>query len=120
MLYLIRGVPGSGKTTKAKELLQQRSIDVYFEADMYFGEPYQFESSKLPKAHEWCLAKTKEALELGYNVAVSNTFIKVWELKKYMQLGFPFGIIECKGNYVNTHGVPAAKVNLMKSNYEEL
>lgn len=123
MLYLIRGWPGSGKTTKAKELLQVGKVDVYYEADMFFESPvlgYTFDASKLWQAHAWCVRKTREALEQGLNVAVSNTFIKLWELQQYIDLGFPYEIIECRGVYHNTHGVPVEKVISMRAKYEDL
>ncbi len=122
MLYLIRGWPGSGKSTKAKELLTEGLIDVYFEADMYFESSklgYVFDPKLIPQAHAWCLRKTKEALSQGKNVAVSNTFIKLWEAQKYMDLGFPYEIIECSGLYQNTHNVPVDKVVSMRASYEE-
>jgi len=122
MLYLIRGWPGSGKTTLAKELLAQGKVDVYYEADMYFESTilgYIFEPSKLPQAHAWCLRKTREALEAGLNVAVSNTFTRLWEIFPYCELGYPYEIIKCEGVYMNTHGVPIDKVIQMKARFEE-
>ena len=54
-LILIRGLPGSGKTTLAKQLLTDFQAK-HFEADMYFenhaGE-YHFNPMQLPQAHEW-------------------------------------------------------------------
>jgi adenylate kinase family enzyme len=123
MLYLIRGWPGSGKTTTAKEMLSYGTIDVYYEADMYFDGPvlgYVFDPTKLGQAHAWCLRKTKEALEAGKNVAVSNTFTRLWELQKYIDLGFPYEIIECQGTFKNVHGVPLEKVLAMRARFEEI
>ncbi len=123
MLYLIRGWPGSGKTTLAKELLAEGKADVHYEADMYFEGStlgYVFDPKLLPQAHAWCLRKTKEALDLGKNVVVSNTFIKVWELKKYIDLGLPTEIRVCRGLFVNVHGVPIDKVISMRAKFEEL
>ncbi len=123
MLYLIRGVPGSGKSTKARELLEQGLATVHLEADMYFEDEegnYKFEPTKIGRAHSWCLYLTRKHLEEGHNVVVSNTFIKRWELAKYVALGFPYEIIECKGSYESVHGVPAEVVARMKANYQEL
>jgi len=56
-LLLIRGLPGSGKTTMAKEY--EKSGYVHCEADQYFevdGE-YRFEGSKLRAAHDDCLRR---------------------------------------------------------------
>ena len=51
VLFIVRGLPGSGKTTLAKSL-----GSVHFEADMYFmeGNEYKFDITKIKKAHEWC------------------------------------------------------------------
>lgn len=123
MLYLIRGWPGSGKTTLAKEFLKQGKADVHYEADMYFEGKvlgYVFDPAKLPQAHEWCLRKTKEALSMNMNVVVSNTFTRLWELQKYIDLGHAYEILECKGLFKNVHGVPPEKVLAMRARFEEI
>ncbi len=121
-LYIIRGWPGSGKTTKAKELLAQGLADFHYEADMYFEHngSYTFIPSQIRKAHEWCFNSVKHWLDAEYNVVVSNTFIKAWEFEKYIALGFPYEIIECDGNFQNTHAVPEDVVTRMKNTYEKV
>ena len=57
-LYLLRGIPGAGKSTLAKQL-----GDSHFETDGFFmvdGE-YKFDPTKLRKAHEWCQSQVELA-----------------------------------------------------------
>jgi predicted kinase len=122
-LVLVRGISGSGKSTYAKSL----DIQNHFEADMYFYDlegNYNFDSSKLKQAHEWCKKKTREVLEHGVDVVVSNTFIRKWEIQPYIdlanELGIPYEVVEMKTYYGNIHGVPEEKIVQMKENWEEL
>jgi predicted kinase len=123
-MTLIRGVPGSGKTTKALEILEKEQNTDHWEADMFFerdGE-YKFNPRLLGKAHAWCQKKTKESLKAGRNVIVANTFIKKWELEPYLLLAVDYNAdvnyITCTGNYKNIHGVPEDKVESMRNNLE--
>ncbi|MDF5393465.1 AAA family ATPase, partial [Vibrio parahaemolyticus] len=71
-LILIRGLPGSGKTTLAKQLAIELGAK-HFEADMYFENDegdYHFEPVQLPQAHEWCFQQTRKWLNKGRVVIV--------------------------------------------------
>ena len=81
-VVIIRGLPGSGKSTLAKSMVDY----LHFEADMYLeinGE-YVYDASKIKQAHDWCVASAKNALEKGANVVISNTFVKLWEIQRYI------------------------------------
>lgn len=125
-LYLIRGAPGSGKTTRAKKMLESQAIDVYFEADMYFTDPYTseyyFDRTKIKEAHLECQSSTDFAMSEGLNVAVANTFTKRWETQPYYELarkhGYSIREIVCDGRYPNVHGVPEEIVQRMRDNFE--
>lgn len=125
MLYIIRGIPGSGKSTLAREMLAENAIDVYYEADMYFEQEgeYKYDKSKIQKAHKWCLYNTCLALELGYKVAVANTFTRKWEYKFYVDyaklLSIPYVVIICKGEFTSIHNVPKATVDKMRERFEK-
>ena len=123
-LILIRGIPGSGKTTLAKSFARALNF-CHYEADQYFlsgqGE-YVFEPKYLELAHRRCFLNTKEALEAGHSVIVSNTFTRKWEMEPYKNLAASLGVqvsvLICNNEFQNIHGVPEAKVQQMKERFE--
>ena len=117
-VVIIRGLPGSGKSTLAKSMVDY----LHFEADMYLeinGE-YVYDASKIKQAHDWCVDSAKNALEKGANVVISNTFVKLWEIQRYIELGFPYKILELQGKWPNIHGVPIEMIDIMASRWEKL
>lgn len=127
MLVLIRGLPGSGKTTLAKKIKQADGF-VHLEADMYFtdenDEGYQFDASQLGAAHLWCQKQTQLNLKQGRSVVVSNTFTQVWEIKPYQrmaqQCSIELHIYECEGQFTNVHNVPLDKIEAMRKRWDVL
>lgn len=117
-LILIRGLSGSGKSTMARQM----HGFAHFEADMFLhvDGKYVYDATKVRAAHDWCVASAKQRLEDGESVVVSNTFAKSWELKRYVDLGFPFEIIEATGKWPNTHGVPEQAIAAMAARWEPL
>jgi len=120
-LILVRGIPGSGKSTFAKLICNQHvEADMFFELD---GE-YKFDPSKLKQAHEWCKNKAEGWMKNGYNVAVSNTFSQDWEMQPYFELAKKYGymvhslIKENRHEGKNVHNVPEEKLEQMKNRFE--
>lgn len=121
-LVIIRGLPGSGKSTMAKAI-----GCAHFEADMFFvnanGE-YKFKKEMLPHAHDWCHKMVQLSLDRGVSVVVSNTFTTFGEMGKYLQLcvssNIPAVIMEAKDEFRNTHGVPAEVIEKMKARWEPI
>lgn len=120
-LFLLRGLPGSGKTTLGNTIAQH-----CFAADDYFmvdGE-YCFDASKLKTAHEFCQSRTRMHMELGVDVAVSNTFTQTWEMKPYFDMAEEFGytvhslIVENRHGGVNVHGVPEEAIKKMRNRFD--
>lgn len=122
-IILIRGLPGSGKTTMAKEYAAQGYV--HCEADHYFERDgaYKFDGSKLGAAHDDCLRRTIEALEQGRSVVVANTFSRRWEIEPYLRAakrrGVPARIVEAKGTWQNVHGVSEETIERMRARWEE-
>jgi len=123
-LYIFRGIPGTGKSTKAKELAHKLNI-LHVEADMYFSRngQYQFDHTKLNAAHSWCLNATKRELKKGHSVVVSNTFTKYWELENYLVSAFELNakviVVQCRTEYGNIHGVSDLKMAIMRNRFED-
>lgn len=126
-LYLIRGVPGSGKSSLANELYEFRMVDYHFEADDYFfhyatGE-YAFDPSKLGQAHQNCQQNARDHLCAGFDVAVSNTSTTEKEVQVYEQIAKETGskfvsiVVESRHDGKNLHGVPEEKVQAMKNRF---
>ena len=122
-LYLLRGVPGAGKSTLANQL-----GGVNFEADRYFmdeNSEYKFDATKLKDAHNWCRHSVMDAMKAGEPVVVvSNTFTQEWEMEAYYQLAEELGyrvfslIVENRHGGKNTHGVPEDKIQQMKDRFQ--
>jgi len=123
ILYIVRGTPGSGKSTFAKTL-----GGIHYEADMFFIDPttgeYKFDGSKIKLAHSWCMIQTQKAMVDGEpKIVVSNTFTQEWEMETYFKLAEENGykvftiIVENRHGNTNEHNVPEDKIEQMKNRF---
>ena len=124
-LYLIRGLPGSGKSTFAYELA--KSLDIYsFEADMSFYDDfgkYNFDPSRLHLAHKWCQERVENTLFHGMSVVVSDTSTTEKEVTAYHDIAKRYGakfvsmIVENRHGNVSIHDVPEASIDKMRQRF---
>jgi predicted kinase len=133
-LFLVRGIPGSGKSTFAKHIWNEYAV---CEADKFFhnketGE-YNFDASRLKEAHEWCRNEVETRMkdhqvnpQYYPEIVVSNTFTQEWEMQAYIDLAKKYGyqvttlIVENRHGGVNIHGVPDDTLEKMKKRFEIL
>ena len=121
-LVIIRGIPGAGKSTYAREAYPTHTN---FEADTYFIQQdgtYSFDPRQLPAAHNWCYRQALRSLKRGQNVVVSNTFTQPWEVTRYIEMvetlpQLSIKVITLTSEYDNVHGVPPEKVAIMKNRF---
>lgn len=141
-LIIMRGICGSGKSTKAKEIAKDCGA-IICSSDGFFiieGE-YKFDPNQLDINHQLNLEKVRRLLIDGKSVIVDNTNTTMKEIKPYIEiaetLGIPFSlclpdwteqlyIIEdgikrwnvefLKGK--NNHNVPDSVVQAMADRFE--
>ena len=119
LLYIVRGLPGSGKSTLSAKMHKFIAMldnpdycsSSHWEADMYFENSdgrYLFDASKLPDAHQWCQDKVE--IDMGGRIFqnglftqlrnrrrykniifVTNTFSQQWEVEPYLKLASKYG-----------------------------
>lgn len=124
-LYLIRGLPGSGKSTFAKTLAAGLGA-AHYEADMYFtneaGE-YDWRPSRIAHAHAWCQAMAKLTMQQGDPLVISNTSISVKEMQPYLDLANQYAynvaslIVENRRNGQSIHNVPQETIERMRNRF---
>jgi predicted kinase len=127
ILYIVRGIPGSGKSTFAKSL-----GGTHFETDMFYmvdGE-YKFDGSKIKEAHQWCQNSVNNAMILNHTaglhniIVVSNTFTQEWEMKPYFEMADRYDykvfsiIVENRHGGINEHNVPEEVLTKMRERFE--
>ena len=122
VVFIVRGLPGSGKSALAKQL-----AEVVCENDDVFtiGDRYQFEVSKMSLAIGTCKAKFMTAIDDGVKrIAVANTFAKEEDAKFYIDVAKKYGykvfqvIAQNINDTKNIHEVKNEVVENMRKKFE--
>lgn len=88
-LIIMRGIPGSGKSYIAKQLVP---ADKIYSTDDFWGPNYNFDITKLFQAHMWNQRRVETAMNSGYElIAVDNTNVTWKEIKPYYELAKKYG-----------------------------
>ena len=141
-LEIIRGLPGSGKSTAAREIASLFTANqvIICSADDFFccdykhnnSGDYKFNPELLGEAHAWCRGQAELAMKLDIEcVIIDNTNTRKWEYKPYLLMAARFEY-EVNTTIIgkfdeesiklyaerNTHGVPFEAIQRMADRFE--
>ena len=130
-LILLRGIPGSGKTTLGEVILYapgSNNTNNVISADDFFVDEngnYNFDPTKLKEAHNQCQLKCAERMKLQLSkIVVANTFTQDWEMKTYFEMAERYRyrvhtvVVENRHGNKNVHDVPEDKLQIMKDRFD--
>lgn len=142
ILIIMRGIPGSGKSTKAKELIGNgviHSTDDVLEALGDYNEIFSVmketnDFSPLFKAHNTNIKNAKKSILAGVSpIIIDNTNIKKTDMKAYIKDALELGFDDVNIQFVdvgtggltaealaerNTHGVPLGTITKMIASHK--
>ncbi|XP_012940924.1 uncharacterized protein LOC101853872 [Aplysia californica] len=140
VMFILRGLPGSGKSYLANQLLEQSncmgSAGAVLSSDDFFQQRggYFFDRHRLDEAHTWNQQRAVKCARNGVSpIIIDNTNTMMWEL-------LPYAVLALEHNYDvqvvepdtvwrsnlkeltrrNIHGVNREHIKRMKDRYEEL
>ena len=122
ILRLMRGAPGSSKSTSAKRMFPGTLL---LENDMFLisDDQYKWSKERVRVGIDLCIKMTEMALKNGSDVVVANTFTKKRFIDSYKKLadkyGANFEVYRCSGNYKNVHGLNDNMVESFKKSMED-
>ena len=121
-LIILRGLPGSGKSTFA-ELLHGHICT----ADDYHCDEngkYNWKRENSTLAHEKCQEKCRKLMNAkAKTIIIANTNITEQQIQPYYNMAKEYGykvfsiIVENRHNGKNTHDVPEETINEMYKNF---
>ena len=123
-LIIVRGLPGSGKSTIAGELV--KAGYTHIEADMFHTHSesgaYDFQLERRDEARAWTDETVGNLLRNGQNVVLCGVFGTndlMLKFKRYCEYaGHGFTVIHMEADHGTTHDVPNFVLEDMKANWE--
>ena len=124
-VIILRGAPGSGKTTLAKYLQRRKYLQLDWEivsADDYFTDVngvYNFVASELQRAHDKCLRQFHAFTSAGKNVIIDNTNRRHHEFARFSGVpGASYRLYRVVSAYQSSKPIPRRVMDIHMNEYE--
>lgn len=118
---IMRGIPGSGKSTMANQLAGDKGI--VHSADDYFGkgDDYLFDPSRLAECHDLNLEAFAESIRARASIVVcDNVNMRRWCFEEYVAIAKEAGYLVAIVNMPHPEPEVAAKRNIHKCPLETI
>jgi predicted kinase len=125
-LIILRGLPGSGKTTLAAVFSEEGKYPD-FSVDDYFTDEnghYEFRFQENHLAYKQCEEGVRAAMQQGApKIILHNTFTMEWEMEPYFKLASAYAYrlhvltVENRHGSTNVHDIPEEQLERMRTKY---
>lgn len=117
-LVLVRGLPGSGKSTFSKIIAQHFGY-THVENDMFrkHGDSYVLKPSEYNDVRKAALDVVASSLERGFNVIVSNVFATNRSMEEYIDLTDSVVVMTLTSNYQNGNAIDKDDIKQMRQSW---
>ena len=122
-LYIIRGLPGSGKSTFARTKFPSL---LHVENDMVHIDDkgnYKFDPKRTSESMEFCMDTVSLAMKHNVSVVVTNVFVSKRAINAYRAIAeahnYNFKVYRLTSDFGNVHNVPISVLQSMKEKFED-